>query len=249
MNWNAGQISLTGDREDNQDRVSVSGDEHAFLAVVADGMGGHAEGARAAEVAIETCLKAFSLIEHPVADPKGFLQHLVGNANDAVNELGDQLPVELMPRTTLAVALLQDDQAHWAHVGDSRVYLIRDGLVAERTRDHSHVEILLQEGLITEEEIAHHPLRNFVESCLGGGSNLPAMNISGGESLRYGDIVLLCSDGLWGGVDDAELARFIYADDVPITRKLKELCEHAVAASFPNADNTTAAAVVWKPGA
>lgn len=245
MNWNAGQISLTGDREDNQDRVSVSGDEHAFLAVVADGMGGHSEGARAAEIAIECCLKAFSAAEHPVQDPKGFLQHMVGNANDAVNQLGAHLPVEVMPRTTIAVALIQDGSAHWAHVGDSRVYLIRDGLVADRTRDHSHVEILLQEGLITEEEITHHPLRNFVESCLGGGSTLPEMNVSGGQPLQHGDIVLLCSDGLWGGLEDAELARFIQADDIPITRKLKELCDQAVAASFPNADNTTAAAVVW----
>ncbi len=246
MSWNAGQISLTGDREDNQDRVSVSGNEHAFLAVVADGMGGHAEGARAAEVAIETCLKAFSAAEHPVQDPKGFLQHLVGIANDAVNALGNHLPVELMPRTTIAIALVQEGSAHWAHVGDSRVYLIRDGSVADRTRDHSHVEILLQEGLITEEEVTHHPLKNFVESCLGGGSNLPEMNVSGGQDLQNGDIVLLCSDGLWGGLEDAELARFIHADRIPIRRKLKELCELAVSASFPNADNTTAAAVVWE---
>ena len=246
MNWNAGQISLTGDREDNQDRVSVSGDEHAFLAIVADGMGGHAEGARAAEVAIESCLKAFNLTEHPIEDPRGFLQHLIGKANDDVNELGAGLPVELMPRTTLAVALLQGAEVHWAHVGDSRVYLIRNGAVLDRTRDHSHVEILLQEGLITEDEIAHHPLRNFVESCLGGGSHLPAMNVSGSHALQDRDIVLLCSDGLWGGLDDEELASFIHADDVPITRKLKEVCEQAITASFPNADNTTAAAVVWE---
>lgn len=245
LKWNAGQISLTGDRDDNQDRVSVSADDHSFLAIVADGMGGHAEGARAAEAAIQTCLQTFNDVQHPIADPRGFLQHMIGAANDAVNDLGQHLPVELMPRTTIAIALLQEGQAHWVHVGDSRVYLIRNGLVVDRTRDHSHVEILLQEGLITEEEIAHHPLRNFVESCLGGGSNLPAMNVASLQSLQAGDVVLLCSDGLWGGLDDDELARYIHADEIPIKRKLKELAEQAIAASFPNADNTTAAAVVW----
>ncbi len=245
MKWNSGQISLTGDREDNQDRVSVSGDEHSFLAVVADGMGGHADGARAAEIAIESCLKSFNDAEHPVADPKGFLHHLVGSANEAVNGLGAHLPVELMPRTTVALALVQSGQLYWAHVGDSRVYLIRDGAIVDRTRDHSHVEILLQEGLISEEDIPHHPLRNFVESCLGGGGELPQMQVSNHQQLHRGDVVLLCTDGLWGGLDDSELARHIHADDIPITRKLREVCELAIATTFPNADNTTAAAVVW----
>ncbi len=246
LKWNSGQISLTGDREDNQDRVSVSGDEHSFLAIVADGMGGHADGAQAAEVAIESCLKTFHDVPHPVPDPAGFLQHMVHESNNSVNNLGAHLPIELMPRTTIALALLQDAKVHWAHVGDSRVYLIRDGEVVDRTRDHSHVEILLQEGLITEGEIAHHPLRNFVESCLGGGSELPEMNVTRNQVLKPGDVVLLCTDGLWGGLEDGELARYVHADEIPITRKLRELCDLATAATFPNADNTTAAAVVWQ---
>lgn len=246
LEWNSGQISLTGDREDNQDRVSVSGDEHSFLAIVADGMGGHSDGAQAAEVAIETCLREFNLARHPIKDPAAFLQHLIGKANDAVNHIGAHLPLELMPRTTVALALVQDAKLNWVHVGDSRVYLIRDGRVAGRTRDHSHVEILLQEGLISEDEIAHHPLRNFVESCLGGGSELPRLKVTDEQSLQSGDVVLLCTDGLWGGLGDEELARYVHADDIPIKRKLREMCEHAIAATFPNADNTTAAAVVWE---
>lgn len=246
MKWNSGQISLTGDREDNQDRVSVSGDEHSFLAIVADGMGGHADGAQAAEVAIESCLREFNTARHPIAEPADFLQHLIGKANDAVNGIGAHLPLELMPRTTIALALVQDAILNWVHVGDSRVYLIREGRVVGRTRDHSHVEILLQEGLISEDEIAHHPLRNFVESCLGGGSELPKLQVTDEQTLQTGDVVLLCTDGLWGGLGDDELARYIHADDIPIKRKLREMCEHAIAATFPNADNTTAAAVIWE---
>ena len=245
LKWNSGQISLTGDREDNQDRVSVSGDEHSFLAIVADGMGGHSDGAQAAEVAIEACLKTFNSTRHPINDTEGFLLHLVNKANEAVNNLGAHLPVELMPRTTLALALVQAGKVYWVHVGDSRVYLIRNGKVVARTRDHSHVEILLQEGLIAEDEIAQHPLRNFVESCLGGGSNLPPSELGDHHDLEQGDVVLLCTDGLWGGLDDAEIARYVQADEIPLTRTLRELCERAVAATFPNADNTTAAAVIW----
>lgn len=249
LKWNSGQISLTGDREDNQDRVSVSGDEHSFLAIVADGMGGHSDGAQAAEAAIESCLREFNSVKHPVEDPAGFLQHLIGIANDAVNNLGAHLPLELMPRTTIALALVQGGSLNWVHVGDSRAYLIRNGKVLDRTRDHSHVEILLQEGLISEDEIAHHPLRNFVESCLGGGSELPKFRLIDEQKLQTGDVVLLCTDGLWGGLGDADLARYIHADEIPITRKLREMCEQAIAATFPNADNTTAAAIVWEePG-
>ncbi len=245
LKWNSGQISLTGDREDNQDRVSVSGDEHSFLAIVADGMGGHSDGARAAEAAIESCLREFNSVRHPIVDAAGFLQHLISTANAAVNALGAHLPLELMPRTTIALALVQNGRLNWVHVGDSRVYLIREGLVVSRTRDHSHVEILLQEGLISEAEIAHHPLRNFVESCLGGGSELPRLAVDKEQQLQNGDVVLLCTDGLWGGLGDEELARYVHADEIPITRKLREICEHAIATTFPNADNTTAAAVIW----
>ena len=95
---------------------------------------------------------------------------------------------------------MQDSAAYWAHVGDSRIYQLRQAQVLERTRDHSHVEVLLREGLITEAEVHGHPMRNYVECCLGGDAALPEMTISSRRKLKSGDVLLLCTDGLWANL-------------------------------------------------
>ena len=91
--------------------------------------------------------------------------------------IGLHLPLEQRPRATCAVCLVQQGSAYWAHVGDSRIYLLRHGAVAARTRDHSHVELLLREGLITPDQAHNHPMRNYVECCLGGDPVLPDMTM------------------------------------------------------------------------
>ena len=83
-------------------------------------------------------------------------------------ELGTGLPLEQRPRATCAVCLVQDGTAWWAHIGDSRVYLLREARCSKRTRDHSHVELLLREGLITADQAHDPPDAQFVECCLGG---------------------------------------------------------------------------------
>ena len=80
--------------------------------------------------------------------------------------------------------------------------------VLERTRDHSHVEVLLREGLITEAEVHGHPMRNYVECCLGGDAALPEMTISTRRKLKSGDVLLLCTDGLWANLRDQDFVRF-----------------------------------------
>jgi len=199
-------LSLLGNREENQDRVAVAiDDDAAFLAVV-DGMGGHADGARAAEVAIRTMVAEFWEASRPLFDPDGFLHLTIGRAHDAVVALGNGLPPEIRPRATCAVCIVQGASAYWAHVGDSRIYLLRGGQVAERTRDHSHVELLLRAGRITERQAQDHPMRNYVECCIGGDPALPEMSLGGRRTLRSGDVLLLCSDGLWSGLKDDQLA-------------------------------------------
>ena len=154
-------LSLLGGREENQDRVAVAVAEHAALLVVVDGMGGHAEGARAAEVTLKTLLEAFWHTPQPLFDPLGFLHLTLGRAHEEVVRIGLHLPLEQRPRATCAVCLVQQGSAYWAHVGDSRIYLLRQGAVAARTRDHSHVELLLREGLITPDQAHNHPMRNY----------------------------------------------------------------------------------------
>ena len=219
-------------------------DGTVLLAVV-DGMGGHADGARAAEVAIRAMVNEFWEVSRPLFDPEGFLHLTVGRAHEAVVALGQGLPPEIRPRATCAVCLVQGSSAYWAHVGDSRVYQLRSGKVFARTRDHSHVELLLRAGRITERQAQGHPMRNYVECCIGGDPVLPEMTLSGRRALQPGDVLLLCSDGLWSGVTD-EPDRIVGVEPQRGLRDaLAELGEQAVTNSAPYADNTSAAAIRW----
>jgi PPM family protein phosphatase len=242
------EFSLTGDREDNQDRAAVASDEGASLLVVMDGMGGHAYGARAAETGCKVLLDLFRAETKPLFDPLGFLHLALGRAHAAVVSIGTKLAVDLRPRATCAICLVQRQEAYWAHVGDSRIYHLRNGAVVSRTRDHSHVEQLLREGSIREEEIPSHPMRNFVECCLGGESALPEMTISRRQPLEDGDILMACTDGVWSNLTDAEIAGMLkpHGKGNGSTRSsLEKLVEHAVAASAPHSDNASAASLVW----
>jgi len=239
------QISLIGQRQDNQDRVDVLTGSGTTLLAVVDGMGGHAEGARAAEVTLQSLNAQFAETDLPMLDPQGFLTLALAKAHDDVVHLGSQKAMDHRPRATCAVCLVQDGMAFWAHVGDSRVYLLRNASVQDRTRDHSHVELLLREGLISEEEIKDHPMRNFVECCLGGDAALPDMSVSTRKQLQPGDTLLVCSDGFWSGLEDPILAAQLTSEN-PLEESLAELAEAAVKANAPYSDNTTAAALRWQ---
>jgi serine/threonine protein phosphatase PrpC len=237
------ELSLLGHREENQDRYrAVAGRDAALIAAI-DGMGGHAAGARAAEVTVATLDRAFGRATKPLIDPHGFLHVTLGRAHDAVVELGAAAPMDARPRATGAVALLQDGGVFFAHIGDSRVYHLRAGRVVARTRDHSHVELLRREGLITEQEMQGHPMRNFVECCLGGDPVLPEMSIGGFCRLEHGDVILVCTDGLWSGLEDARIAAVSDRDAPDLATAVERLAEDAVAASAPYSDNTTVVAL------
>ncbi len=238
------ELSLIGDREENQDRVAIARSAAAALLVAVDGMGGHADGAKAAGVAIQAIGEAFRRTAQPIFDPQGFLHLAIGKAHAQLVQLGGELRIEARPRATCALCLVQDGSAYWAHVGDSRIYQLRQGRVHERTRDHSHVELLLQEGLITEEEISDHPMRNFVECCLGGNFALPGMSVGSARRLRPGDLLLVCTDGFWAGLADNEIAALATAEE-PLGTALRRLGEQAVRANSPFSDNTSAAALRW----
>jgi serine/threonine protein phosphatase PrpC len=242
----AADVNLIGYREENQDRVAIAIDDRSVLMAVVDGMGGHAEGARAAETALASLVGAFWQTPHPIFDPLGFLHLAIGRAHEEVVKLGLNLSVESRPRATCALCLVQDSAAYWAHVGDSRVYQLRQQSVLERTRDHSHVELLLREGLINESEVSAHPLRNYVECCLGGDAVLPEMSITSRRHLKAGDLLLLCTDGMWGNLADQDFVRLAQTTDMPLRDLLFELATHAVQMAAPHSDNTTAAALRWR---
>jgi serine/threonine protein phosphatase PrpC len=238
-------LSLAGNRSENQDRVDVFANENALLMAVVDGMGGHAHGARAAEVTVTTLKECFAEMSLPVFDPQGFLTLALARAHDRVVRLGEGVALDHKPRATCAVCLVQDGGSFWAHVGDSRIYQLRGGAIVARTRDHSHVELLLREGLIAENEMRGHPMRNFVECCLGGDAPLPDMSVTARRKLVAGDVLLACTDGLWSGVEDDDIARLSADGREPLERLVRTLAERAVTRNSPYSDNTSVTAVRW----
>jgi serine/threonine protein phosphatase PrpC len=112
--------------------------------IVSDGMGGHEGGALAAQAAVDSLSRSVFAARWPSLDPLGFLHIAIGHAHAAVVETGRTLPIAERPRATCALCLVQNGAAYWAHVGDSRIYHLRGGSVATRTRDHSHVEDLVE---------------------------------------------------------------------------------------------------------
>jgi serine/threonine protein phosphatase PrpC len=239
------KVSALGDRQDNQDRAAVVVSENAAIMLVFDGMGGHADGAVAAEVGLKTVQELFTSASLPIFDPQGFLYMALSQAHDEVVKLGADLAVDFRPRATCAICLIQETGAWWAHIGDSRIYLMREGQVVTRSRDHSHVEVLIQEGAITEEEALDHPMRNFVECCIGGDAPVPDMTITRKKPLSAGDVLLACSDGLWSGMNDDEIAEISTRTSMSLAENLKALSMKALTMNAPYSDNTTGTALLW----
>src|SRR4029077_20084093 len=114
---------------------------------------------------------------------------------------------------------------------DSRAYHLRHGKLVARTRDHSHVELLVREGVIGPEQVHNHPMRNFVESCLGGEQLLPEMAISRRQAIESGDVLLVCTDGCWTGGSEEAIAAAFANGKLPFDEALAKLGADAVMAS------------------
>ncbi|MEQ8695241.1 MAG: protein phosphatase 2C domain-containing protein, partial [Bauldia litoralis] len=156
-----------GGRDEQQDAVAVleRPDGGECLVVLADGMGGHAGGSLASRTVVETAERVWADDGAP-GDPRGLLAHICQSAHEAINQAGEDQ--NLSPRSTCVLLHLRGGMAHWAHVGDSRLYRFRDGAQLGRTRDHSVVQMLLDMGKISEEEMGTHPDQNRLTQSLGG---------------------------------------------------------------------------------
>ena len=239
------KVSALGDRQDNQDRAAVVVAEDAAIMLVFDGMGGHENGAQAAEIGLKIVQDLFMAADLPLFDPQGFLYMAMARAHDEVVKIGADLAVDFRPRATCAVCLIQENGSWWGHIGDSRIYHLRQGKMISRSRDHSHVEVLIQEGAITEEEALDHPMRNFVECCIGGDAPVPDMSITRRMQLQPGDVLLACTDGLWSGIADQEMAEMATRSISNLADNLKALSVKALTMNAPYSDNTTGTALQW----
>lgn len=240
------QATRQGGRSGNEDRIGFSYSRDALLMVVADGMGGHLHGEVAAQIAVGTLTEEFRKLALPhLDDPAAFLRIALQRAHRAINLHAAQRRFLEIPHTTCVAALVQNDSVWWAHTGDSRLYFIRGGKVAERTEDHSAVAKLVKSGAISAEEASVHPERNRVTNCLGGYIE-PEVEVHAPVRLRQDDTLLLCTDGLWGAFGDAEicevLGRYLLQDAVNL------LMDRAEYRGGDNGDNLSLVAMRWGEG-
>jgi serine/threonine protein phosphatase PrpC len=138
--------------------------------------------------------------------------------------------------------VVQDGIAHWAHVGDSRLYHLREGRIESQTRDHSNVQRLLDTGRISREAASSHPERNRIYSCLGG-TVPPKVALSHGARLLAGDTILLCTDGLWGPITSQQICALLTKSDIMLA--VPELLDLAEIRAGQDCDNLSAVAMTW----
>lgn len=207
----AGTGQHIGDRKEQQDRAALFGAPKApgyMMAVVADGMGGLSGGALAAEQVIRTAKQAFDVFSPQTDDVEKMLATIALDAHTVIKLTA--IASEKKPHSTMvALVLTPDKTAVWAHVGDSRLYRFSGPNCAERTIDHSYVEALVQSGKLSREAAQRHHLANVLLNALGSHDNQPQVTIGRYAGLKVGDSFLLCSDGLWHDLSEAELGAAI----------------------------------------
>ena len=241
MQYEIGRVSLLGNRKNNQDRLGVAESHGGVVLILGDGLGGKPGGELAAETLVKSVQHSLRHEIMPVDDPTQLLRKLVLKAHYAVRSMGQKQKPPIEPGSTAVLCLIQNKKAWWAHVGDSRFYLFRDGLPIYRTKDDSYVEHLYQKGEISLEKLDGHPMRNYVTQCIGLMENEPKVTVSNGVELQKNDTLLLCSDGFWEPLDDAQIGANLV--DNNIKEAISKLAARAEQSSYPKSDNTTVIAL------
>jgi len=237
------QDSKKGGRKVNQDRMGYLYTRDSLLMVVCEGMGGNARGEIAAEIGLQTLASIFQRLAKPMLpDPAAFLEESVLAAHRELHRYRAENSLPEAPRTTVVACVIQQGLATWAHAGDSRLYLIRGPRIAARTVDHSRVHHLVSSGLISDEDAKDHPERNRIYNCVGA-YVAPTVEVSHSTALHSGDVILLCSDGLWGALNDRQIVDVF--SDRTVMRAVPDLVGLALEAAGPEADNCTAVAMTW----
>ncbi|MBS1131595.1 MAG: Protein phosphatase 2C-like protein [Proteobacteria bacterium] len=244
MRFTIYQESRQGGRSNNEDRTTYCYSRDALLMVVADGMGGHHYGEIAAQIAVQTLADAFQREARPLLnDPFRFLQKGMTNAHHAILDYTARHRLKDTPRTTCVACVIQDNVAYWAHAGDSRLFMMRDGRVIAQTKDHSRIRLLVEEGMITEAQAAFHPDRNKIYSCLGSPTP-PEIEFSRKTPLDHGDILLLCSDGLWGEMSGDMMA--VALKGTNLLQAVPMVLNQAELKGGAHGDNLSVVAVRWE---
>lgn len=242
MDFTIAQHTLPGARPVNQDRAAYAERDNAVLMVLADGLGGYLAGEMAAQIVVDTLVGSFQKVRSQVIqDPAAFLVLSISLAHSRINRKSKQEGITVSyPRTTCVACVIQNGYAYWAHVGDSRLYHFRDKRFLIRTIDHSTTDPMYQEGILDEKESmqeASHLIR-----CIGGPKR-PLVTLGAETLLEKGDVLLLCSDGVWRAFTDRDMEKVLDS------RRLDDSIERMMARSArtfrKDCDNMTAIALTW----
>jgi len=174
------------------------------LAIVADGMGGYEGGQEASRLAVETVRQVYA--EYSGTDAQQALLSALRQAHETIHRYAtDHINLHGMGTTCTALSIL-DHELYFAHVGDSRLYLVRPDSVSRLTRDHSYVSRLVETGIVRSEDAESHPQRHILTAALGSGREVEPDAPEHPVALQAGDRLLLCTDGLWSVVGEKDLA-------------------------------------------
>ncbi len=203
------------------------------LAVVADGMGGYEGGQEASRLAVETVRSVYDNAFG--GNPQDTLTSALEAAHQNIQRFAQEHPQFYGMGTTCTALSIVGRELSFAHVGDSRLYLIRGESISRLTRDHSYVGRLVETGIVRSEDAESHPQRHILTAALGSGRDVTPHIPEHPTPLEEGDILLLCTDGLWGVVGDADLARAVQ------TNPPAEACQKLVAMALERGgpDNIT----------
>lgn len=210
--WMTGETHIGKKRQTNQDAFAAEplANGSAALLLVCDGMGGEQGGAEASALALVTAA-AMLRRDYSATMPENSVRRLLecagAAANSAVFESAMQDPALKGMGTTLVGAVANGDCAHFLHAGDSRAYLLREGLLTQLTVDHTVTQMLVDSGEINPSEAENHPQRHYITRAVGVGPSLGYDIFS--IDLRPDDLLLLCSDGLYNYVDHQRLCALL----------------------------------------
>jgi protein phosphatase len=213
-------------RSGNEDSYDATDNPHRGLFVVADGMGGHAAGEVASLMAVQTVMKEVADLKE--IDDAGNAGAKLAEALRAANRnIHDRMLAESDKQgmgTTASVLIIDQKRYLIGQVGDSRVYLLRDGALQQITKDHSYVQEQVDAGFLTPEQAKYHPYSNVITRCVGASENVEP-DIYRGD-VKIGDVFLVCSDGLTGMVDDRRIHTLLMSRAEP-DRKVHSLISEA----------------------
>ncbi len=199
-------------REKNEDNWNIVLDKSgkAIGFIIADGMGGYYAGEEASRIAVEEMSKmVLECVSNKLSDAT--IEEIITNQINIINDMIMDYSIQnlggLKSGTTLSVGMVIGDVLHIIHVGDSRVYRIRDGIINRLTEDHSLVAKLVKEGIISADEANHHPDRNRITRALGFQENFLPDLIK--EIILPGDIYIFCTDGLYEDMNDEDILKTV----------------------------------------